>query len=156
MNHAPSPVDRIRSTANWVNLSTPLGLALARVGGARVSRGPHRLILAQRYRFRFPSAMAFTVGDVVLSRWTFDQLLARHPELLDHEAAHSRQWAMLGGLPFLPLYLAATAFSWVATGDRAAANPFERAAGLAAGGYRPVPRRRLWRGGRRRWIPSAP
>lgn len=136
--------DRVRSIVNWVNLSTPLGLAVARLGGAQLSRGPHRLWLAQGYRYSFPAAMAFTIGDVVLSQTRLDQLLARHPGLLRHEEAHSRQWAACHGLPFIPLYLAGTAWSWIVTGDRACANPFERRAGLESGGYRPVPVRGLW------------
>lgn len=121
---------------NWANLSTPLGLLVARCGGAEVTAGPRRLVLAQGYRYRFPSGMAFTVGDVVISASRFDELVARHPGLLRHEEAHSRQWAACFGLPFLPLYIAATAWSYLVTGDRASGNWFERSAGLAAGGYR--------------------
>lgn len=131
--------DRVRHVLNWVNLSTPAGLAVALVGGARVRRGPRRSFLADHYRWRFPVAGAFTVGDVVISRHDLDGLLRRRPQLLDHELVHSAQWACCGGLPFLPLYLASMGWSWVRTGDRAARCVFERHAGLVSGGYQDVP-----------------
>lgn len=134
---------RLRHTCNWVNLSTPLGLALARVGGARVRRGPLKLYLADHYRWRFPAGAAFTVGDVALTRHDWDQLVTRRPQLLEHEEAHSRQWAAFLGLPFLPLYLASIGWSWARTGDRAARSFFERHADLAKGGYDDVPPRPL-------------
>ena len=39
------------------------------------------------------------------------------------------------GLPFLPLYGLAAAWSTWRTGDPASRNPFERGAGLVRGGY---------------------
>lgn len=134
---------RVRHLLNWVNLSTPLGLLVARVGGARLRRGPRLLYLADRYRWRFPAGSAFTVGDVVITRHDVDALVARRPRLLGHEEAHSRQWAACLGLPFLPLYVASVAWSWLRTGDRAARSVFERRAGLADGGYDDVPVRPL-------------
>lgn len=132
---------RVRELGNWVNLSTLLGLGIARVGRARVRRGPRGLWLAEGYRPPFPYAAAFTVGDVLISRapWPARQ----EGRLLAHEERHSRQWFALLGVLFLPAYLLATAWSWLRTGDRAAANVFERRAGLADGGYRDVPRRPL-------------
>lgn len=158
---AQRPGDRVRSVLNWINLSTPLGLALAGLGGARVRRGPRRCYLADRYRWRFPAAGAFTVGDVVISRHDLDRLMERRPQLLDHELAHSAQWALCGGLPFLPLYVASMGWSWLRTGDRAARSVFERHAGLVSGGYRDVPVRPIRTvlaaapGGRGRRAPDA-
>lgn len=146
---APTPpaqvtrVMRVRRAANWVNLSTPFGLAVARAGGARVRSGPMLLHLAEGYRWSFPTGGAFTVGDVVITRHDFGRLVARTPTLLQHEEAHSRQWMVCLGLPFLPLYVASMGWSWVRTGDRAARSLFERRAGLAAGGYADVPVRPL-------------
>lgn len=134
---------RARHVVNWVNLSTPFGLALARLGGARIRRGPLLLYLADGYRWTFPTGGAFTVGDVVISRYDLDRLAARLPRLLEHEERHSRQWMACLGLPFLPLYLASMGWSWLRTGDRAARCWFERRAGLAAGGYQDVPPRPL-------------
>jgi len=131
---------RARRLANLLNLSTPVGLAVARAGGARRRPGPYGLVLAEGYRFRFPVAGAFTVGDVIVTAGTFDALLRRHPGLLVHEERHSRQYALSLGLPYLTLYTLAMAWSVVRTGDRASGNVFERDAGLRAGGYaeRPV------------------
>ena len=101
---------RVRHVLNWLNLSTPLGLGIARVGGCRVRRGPELSFLADHYRWRFPAAGAFTVGDVVISRHDLDVLAARRPTLVHHELVHSRQWAYCLGLPFL---LLAAGLGWV-------------------------------------------
>lgn len=150
----PAPltgVQTLRAVANTLNGSTLLGLAVARWGRCRVTRGPRGLLLADRYRFRFPIAGAFTVGDVVLTRHEWPERVVMYPDLLDHEERHSRQYAVCGGLPFIPLYVAAMAWSWLRTGDRASANVFERRAGLQAGGYRERPTRPL----SALWQPSA-
>ena len=129
---------RWRQVVNVVNLSTPLGLALAAAGRARITRGPHGLLLARGYRAPFPAprAPAVTVGDVILLRLD-DERLARRPKLLEHEARHSWQWAAwLGPAGFLPAYGLASVWSWWRTGDLAVGNAFEVRAGLAEGGYR--------------------
>jgi hypothetical protein len=136
MRHRPLPI-RLRQTANLVNLATPLGLLLAWTGRARLAKGPHGVILAHGYRSPFPAprAGAVTVGDVVLLRLGAEQF-TRLPNLLDHEARHSAQWAwFLGPLGFLPAYLLASGWSWWHSGDFAIRNPFEMRAGLADGGY---------------------
>ncbi len=140
---------RLRELGNYLNLSTPLGLAVAVAGGARVRRGPRGLWLAEGYRPRFPYAAAFTVGNVLISRrpWALPGAPAG---LLAHEERHSWQWFVLLGVPFLPAYLVAMAWSWLRTGDRAAANVFEVDAGLERGGYRAVPHRPLREALRRR------
>ena len=133
---------RVRNLANWCNLSTPLGLAVAKAGGATLSRGHGGLWLAENYRLPFPIAGAFTVGSVVIAvgrRW--DDLEQRGPGTLAHEENHTWQWAWMMGLPFLPAYTACMAWSWLRTGDRASANFFERDADLLLGGYREAPRR---------------
>jgi hypothetical protein len=125
---------RDRQVVNLVNLSTLLGLAVALAGRAKLQRGPHGLLLARGFRIRFPRNPAFTIGDVVLLRLS-DEALARRPQLLDHEARHSVQYAFCLGLPFLPLYGLASVWSWLRTRDAATGNVFERLAGLAEGGY---------------------
>ncbi len=127
---------RVRQVGNWLNLSTPSGRLVARLGGARVRRGPRGLLLADGYRWGFPIASAFTVGNVVISRGRWSDLLAAGPALLQHEERHSWQYLLCGGLPMIPLYLLAMAWSWWRTGSPALGNIFERAAGLADGGYR--------------------
>lgn len=123
----------MRSRLNLANGSTLLGLALARLGRAEVRRGPRRLWLAEGHRLPTPAA-AFTVGDVLFHRRA--QGFSGRPALLRHEARHAEQYAWCGGLPFVVLYAAAAALSWALAGDRGSANPFERLAGLADGGYR--------------------
>ena len=154
---------------NWMNLSTPLGLLLAKAGGARISPGPHGLKIATGYRFRVPPVRgrALTIGDVVLLGLDPAALAAR-PQLLAHEARHAGQYARwLGPVGFLPAYALASLWSWCFTGDPALRNHFESRAGLVDGGYpisgRPTERRpypaprpgRRWSGrsGSRCWRP---
>lgn len=130
---------RVRRTGNLLNGSTALGLLACRVGRARRRAGPRGLILAEGYRLRFPRAGAFTVGNVVLTASDFESLQRGNGELLDHEDAHAWQWFYCGGLPFLPLYAVASAWSWLRRGDVASGNWFERGAGLARGSYLEAP-----------------
>jgi len=125
---------RVRQVANWLNLSTPLGLLLARLARARTTSGPDGLVLAHDYRLRVPSAPAFTVGNVVLVRG--DDVLGRRPRLLAHESRHATQYAVCVGPLLIPLYGLAALWSWLRAGDPATYNVFERLAGLEDGGYR--------------------
>lgn len=125
----------LRNVGNVANLSTPLGLAAAALGGARL-RMVDGLIVADQARLPFLRASAITIGSVVLiPRRPLDDVRARIPGLLEHEDHHAYQWAYCLGLPFIPLYMAATAWSWLRAGDRATANHFEFQAGLELGGY---------------------
>ena len=136
-------LDRLRGAVNWVNLSTPLGLLIARLGGATLVRRADGARLATGYRFGFPVASAFTIGDVVLTAHDRAWLEAR-PALLRHELRHRAQYAWcLGPVMLLP-YAVAVAISWAVAGDTSSANPFERLAGLSDGGY-PERRTRLTR-----------
>jgi hypothetical protein len=132
---AVRPSLRLRQALNVVNLSTPAGLLVAVLGGARLERGPDGLVLARGYRLVVPPAPAFTVGNVVLLRLD-DDALARRPRLLVHEARHATQYAWCVGPLMLPLYGLAAAWSWLRCRDFASYNVFERRAGLADGGYR--------------------
>lgn len=135
-----TPWQWVRFAGNLVNLSTPLGLLVARIGHAEIRRGPRGLFLCEGYRLKFPIAGAFTIGNVITTPKTWDALLARNPDLLRHEEGHTWQYLYCLGLPFYPIYGVAMAWSMVRTGDRAARNFFERQAGLTIGGYldRPV------------------
>ncbi|THJ64917.1 DUF4157 domain-containing protein [Arthrobacter echini] len=129
---------------NWVNLSTPVGLVVARLSGCRVSAGPHGLLLAEGYRRKLPKARAFTLGSVVLLRGSVPhQASAGFARMLEHEARHTHQYAACLGLPFLPAYALAAGYSLARTGDPASRNAFERGAGLADGGYTERPLRPL-------------
>ncbi len=125
---------RRRARANRWNLTTPLGRAVARLGGARLRRGPDGLWLGEGYRLRFPVAGAFTIGDVVLTPATFAALERRTPGVLAHEARHAAQYARWG-LGFFPLYGLAAAWSWLWYRNPALGNAFERGAGLVSGAY---------------------
>lgn len=132
----------VRSVANAVNLSTPLGLAIGLIGRSDFRRGPGGLVVAENYRLSFPIAGAFTIGDVVIvPGQTLAALEERCPGVVEHEDAHAWQYAYCLGLPFLPAYVIAMGWSWLRTGDRAAANFFEVQAGLDSGGYDRVPTR---------------
>lgn len=121
--------------ANWSNLSTPLGLLVARFGRADLHPGPMRLWVADNYRGPAPRAGAFTLGSVVLvPGGRLENLSRRIPGLVEHEKAHAAQWASLG-LFFLPGYLLATAWSRARTGTNHGENIFEVRAGLLNGGY---------------------
>lgn len=127
---------RVRQIVNALNLSTALGLLLAKREGARLEKGPDGLVLARDARGTFPKAGAVTVGNVVILRTDH-----AGPELLAHEARHASQWACCV-LVFLPLYLLAVAWSYARTGDHFSRNVFERRAGLVDGGYVERPLRR--------------
>lgn len=128
-----------RLAGNLLNLTTPLGLLVAKLGGAKIETGPGGLFVCEGYRLPFPVAGAFTIGNVITTGGRWADLLGRHPELLRHEERHSWQYLYCGGLPFYPLYGACLVWSILRTGDRAAANFFERSAGLAIGGYPELP-----------------
>jgi hypothetical protein len=135
-----TPAQRLRQLANLLNASTPLGLLLARLAGTPTFRGPRGLIIATGYRLKLPVAGAFTVGNVIIYRAGAETALA-NPVLLGHEERHSTQYACCAGLPFLVLYFAAAGWSLLRHGDPASGNPFERHAGLEAGGYVRLPAR---------------
>ncbi|WP_427017049.1 hypothetical protein ACQCSX_20545 [Pseudarthrobacter sp. P1] len=130
--------ERVRQLANLLNLSTPAGLLLAAATRTELQQGPGGLLLGTGYKPTLPLAGAFTVGNVILYRGERAFIDAR-PALLAHEGAHSTQYALCLGLPFLPLYAACALFSLWRTGDPGSRNFFERRAGLLAGGYRELP-----------------
>jgi len=138
-----TPWTRVRTVLNWLNLSTPLGLAIAKAGGASLVRRGRGTYLATGYRFGFPVASAFTVGSVITSKHDLDFFLTR-PVLLQHEDRHCTQYAFLLGVAMLPFYFLSVGISYVIAGDHSSYNPFERLANLADGDY-PPPRTRFSR-----------
>jgi hypothetical protein len=130
---------RLRLALNLVNGSTLSGLAVARLGRARLSAScPSGLLTATGYGLPVPSAPAFTLGNVIITRRPW---IDQESSLFRHEARHATQYAWCGGLLMLPCYFAAAGVSWLLSGDVGAWNPFERLAGLADGGYRDRPLR---------------
>jgi hypothetical protein len=129
---------RVRLAVNLLNGSTLAGLAAAKAGGARLARFPDGLFVGTRYRLPVPSAPAFTLGNVIITR---RDVLELGTPLLRHEARHSTQYAWCGGVLMLPLYFTAAGVSWLVSGDFGAWNVFERGAGLADGNYSARPLR---------------
>lgn len=129
---------RVRLAVNLVNGSTLAGLAVSLAGGARLVSCPDGLLVGAGYRLPVPAVPAFTMGNVIITRRA---ALDVDSELFRHEAKHTTQYAWCGGLLMLPLYFAAAGGSWLLSGDVGAWNPFERLAGLAAGGYTDTPLR---------------
>jgi hypothetical protein len=138
-----TPWTRLRTVLNWLNLSTLLGLAIARLGGASIVRRGRGTYLATGYRFGFPVASAFTVGSVITSRHDLDYFVER-PVLLQHEDRHCTQYAFVLGVVMLPFYFLCVGISYAIAGDHSSYNPFERLANLADGNY-PPPRTRFSR-----------
>ncbi|MBG0833472.1 hypothetical protein HS041_37865 [Planomonospora sp. ID67723] len=127
---------RMRRVLNYANLSTPLGLLVARLGRARLAPGPDGLVLGYGYRLPFPIAGAFTIGNVVLTKHGEGFLTGR---LLRHEDRHASQYAACAGLPMLPLYAVAVVVSVLVCGNPASWNVFERLADLEDGNYLRTP-----------------
>jgi hypothetical protein len=138
-----TPWTRIRTVLNWLNLSTLLGLGIARLGGASIARRGRGTYLATGYRFGFPVASAFTVGSVITSRHDLAYFVER-PVLLQHEDRHCTQYAFVLGVVMLPFYFLCVGISYAIAGDHSSYNPFERLANLADGNY-PPPRTRFSR-----------
>jgi hypothetical protein len=125
----------VRFAGNFINLSTPIGLGVAKIGRATIQRGPRGLFLCEHYRFKFPIAGAFTIGNVITTSSTWDKMVRHHPLLIKHEEGHTWQYLYCLGLPYYIPYAIFMGWSVLRTGDRAARNFFERQAGLASGGY---------------------
>jgi hypothetical protein len=138
-----TPWQWVRLVGNMVNLTTPIGLLVAIIGGARIRRGPRGLFVGEGYRLKFPVASAFTIGSVITTSRTWPELQRSSPRLFDHEERHTWQYLCCIGLPFYPAYGVCLAWSMLRTGDRAARNFFERNAGLVDGGYPDKPVRPL-------------
>lgn len=124
----------LRRVLNLANGSTLLGLAVGAASRSSLGPGPDGLVLATGSRLPLHGTKAVTLGDVVVTGEDAGWLL-RHPRLLAHEGRHSWQYAACLGLPMLPLYGVAAAWSYVRGGDFGVHNAFERWAGLEDGGY---------------------
>ncbi len=127
---------RVRTVLNWINVSTLLGLAIARIGGATITRRGRGTYLATGYRYNFPVASAFTIGSVIASKHGAEYF-AERPVLLKHEDRHCTQYAWVLGIVMLPLYFLCVGISFAIAGDHSSYNPFERLANLADGNYPP-------------------
>jgi hypothetical protein len=131
---------RVRLVANLLNGSTAAGILAAAAGRARLTRAGNGLVVAVRYRLPVPQALAFCLGNVIVTRLDSDGLDSAQA-LFAHEARHATQFACCGGVLMVPLYFLAAGLSWLLTGDFSSRNIFERRAGLAEGGYAERPLR---------------
>lgn len=131
-----TPWTRVRTVLNWINLSTLLGLGIAKLGGATITPRGRGTYLATGYRYNFPVASAFTVGSVIASKHDPDYFRDR-PVLLKHEDRHCTQYAWVFGVVMLPVYFFFVGLSYAIAGDHSSYNPFERLANLADGNYPP-------------------
>ncbi|GAB1694764.1 hypothetical protein [Krasilnikovia sp. M28-CT-15] len=137
----PRPWHVARTVLTAVNGTTAAGLLVALASRARLRRGRDGVLIAEGYRYRMPPATCCTVGSVIITRRTATWLLDdARAELFAHESRHASQYAVLGPL-FWPAYWLSCGWSYALTGSYGARNPFERHAGLAAGGYRELPLR---------------
>jgi hypothetical protein len=124
---------QVRRALNVANGSTLAGRGIAAAGRASVEPGPRGLMLATGYRFGFPIANAFTVGNVVITAAS-RAWLGANPRTLRHEERHADQYACLG-LPMIGLYVVAMGWSWLRCRNPFLHNAFEQLAGLEDGGY---------------------
>jgi hypothetical protein len=134
---------RARLAVNLLNGSTLAGLLVAAAGRARLVRARDGLLVAVGYRLPVPSALAFCLGNVIVTRLDIEGARGAGI-LLGHEARHATQFACCGGVLMLPLYFLAAGVSWLLTGDFGSRNIFERRAGLAEGGYTERPLRAVF------------
>ena len=129
----------VRAGLTWANGTSLVALAICAVVRVVPRRGPGGVLIAGGYPLPLPAQSCFTVGSVIFARrpvgWLLDPAQA---DLLAHETRHVTQYAVLGPL-FWPAYWVSCGWSWWRTGGYGARNPFERHAGLVAGGYRDLP-----------------
>ncbi|MEU4687187.1 hypothetical protein [Actinoplanes sp. NPDC023714] len=135
---------RTRSILTAVNGTTAAGLLIAKATGARLTKGPDGIYIAEGYRFAKPPASCFTVGSVIITKRTAEWLLdERRARLLKHESHHASQYAVLGPL-FWPAYWIACGWSITLTKSYGVRNFFEKRAGLGDGNYPEVLPLRPW------------
>lgn len=132
-----------RAAANVLNLTTPAAVVGTLLLGGRLRTGRDGLLVASGGLLTRLPPPAMTIGGVVLLR--DPGVLQGRPQMWVHEARHATQYAWCLGLPFLPLYAVASAWSYLRCGDASSANVFERLAGHRDGGYAVRPPRPLIR-----------
>ena len=133
----PTPVTAwvvTQKAATWAE--TGIGILYSQATGAYVcfSRAQNYYVALNPYHFPGPRAM--NMGDVVLKPGLeFFYPRENLKALVEHEARHREQWAVgtiIGGPLAFPIAYGITDFFFPG-----ARNPFERMAGLEAGGYTP-------------------
>ena len=126
---------------NWINLSTLLGLLVARIGGTTRHRRGRGTYVCTGYRFGFPVAGAFTIGSVIITKHDLDWLSESGQCCSSTRTGTAPSTRSSSDPVMLPLYFVSVGISYLLAGDHSSYNPFERLAGLDDGGYpRPTTR----------------
>ena len=131
-----------RQRLNRLNLSTPLGLLIAKIIGGTTIQLENGLYMNYGRKGKYKKAEVITVGDVLLVTFNKDCLHCQQkdlydlsPNLLRHELKHSEQFAKFAGIIFLALYLFASIKSYIQYKNFWQGNIFEIQAGLVDGNY---------------------
>jgi hypothetical protein len=131
-----------RHVLNTFNLSTFLGLLIAKIIGGTTIQLDNNIYINYGRKGKYLKAKAVCIGDVLLVKQLKGCKLceAGNPhdlsnELLRHELKHSEQFAKFGGLVFLALYLFASIKSFIIYKNVWQGNIYEIQAGLEDGGY---------------------
>jgi hypothetical protein len=130
-----------RRILNKINLSTYLGLLIAKIFGGQTVKLDNGLYMNYGRKGKYQKADVVTVGDVFLVKFDKDcihcqqrNLYILSDNLLRHETKHSEQYAILG-LFFIPLYILASIKSYIIYRNFWQGNIFEIRAGLEDGNY---------------------
>jgi hypothetical protein len=131
-----------RQRLNRLNLSTSLGLLIAKIIGGTTIQKENGIYLNYGRKGKYLKADAMAIGDVVLVKQVKGCKLCEsgNPHdlsnaLLRHELKHSEQCAKFGGVIFLALYLFASIKSYIQYKNFWQGNIFEIQAGLEDGNY---------------------
>lgn len=131
-----------RHRLNRLNLSTPLGLLIAKIIGGTTIHYKNKIYINYGRKGKYIKANAITIGDVILAKKAKGCKLCEsgNPHdlsnaILRHELKHSEQFAKFGGIIFLALYLFASIKSYIIYKNVWQGNIYEIQAGLEDGGY---------------------
>jgi hypothetical protein len=131
-----------RHILNNFNLSTFLGLLIAKIIGGTTIQLDNHIYINYGRKGKYLKAWAITIGDVVLAKKdkNCDKCKSGKPHdlsdrILRHELKHSEQFANFGGVIFLALYLFASIKSFIIYKNVWQGNIYEIQAGLQDGGY---------------------
>jgi hypothetical protein len=131
-----------RHVLNNFNLSTFLGLLIAKIIGGTTIQLDNNIYINYGRKGKYLKAWAITIGDVVLAKKdkNCEKCKSGKPHdlsqrILRHELKHSEQFAKFGGVIFLALYLFASIKSFIIYKNVWQGNIYEIQAGLEDGGY---------------------
>jgi hypothetical protein len=120
--------NNLRHNLNNINLSTLLGLTIAKFLGGKTIQLDSKLYINYGRSGKYIKYKAITIGDVILARKELKT------SLINHELKHSIQFAYLGIL-FFPIYALFSLYSYYKYSNTWQGNIFEINAGLEDGEY---------------------